>query len=82
MSQQLRVNPARVKEGALSMARFFPITHFSNRHRRRLQLLQEIELFNPESGSSTSTMFLGHMKYIHVRKDVLNDKGLVDPWEL
>jgi hypothetical protein len=62
--------------------RLFPTTYLSNLHRQILQLLQEIELFNPETGSSTSTMFLGHVKYIHVRKDVLNDKGLVDPGKL
>lgn len=27
-------------------------------------------------------MFLGHVKYIHVRKDVLNSRGLVDPGKL
>lgn len=27
-------------------------------------------------------MFLGHVKYIHVRKDVLNERGLVDPGKL
>jgi hypothetical protein len=27
-------------------------------------------------------MFLGHVKYIHVRNDVLNDRGLVDPGKL
>jgi flavin reductase (DIM6/NTAB) family NADH-FMN oxidoreductase RutF len=44
--------------------------------------MQVVNLVNPTNGSSTATMFIGHVKYIHVRKDVLNDQGLVDPGKL
>ncbi|KAI0310929.1 hypothetical protein OF83DRAFT_815123 [Amylostereum chailletii] len=58
------VKPARVKESAFSM---------------ECELYQSLDLKHPESGLTTTTIILGHVKYIHVRKDVLNENGTVDP---
>ncbi|KAF7323576.1 Flavin-Reduct domain-containing protein [Mycena kentingensis (nom. inval.)] len=57
------VAPARVKESAFSM---------------ECELLQCIEVPNG-SGGVAADLILGSVKYIHVRKAVLNERGLVDP---
>ncbi|KAH9916922.1 uncharacterized protein B0H18DRAFT_48949 [Fomitopsis serialis] len=62
--KSLHVKPARVKESAFSM---------------ECELFQVIDIVHPESGANTTTMILGHVKYIHVRNDVLNERGNVDP---
>ncbi|GBE83041.1 predicted protein [Sparassis crispa] len=63
----LKVKAARVKESAFSM---------------ECELFQSHDIVHPESGETTSTLVLGLVKYIHVRKDVLNERGLVDPVKL
>ncbi|KAJ7746478.1 hypothetical protein DFH07DRAFT_832690 [Mycena maculata] len=60
------VKPARVKESAFSI---------------ECELLQNIEI-KDASGVVTANLVLGTIKYIHVRKAVLNERGLVDPAKL
>lgn len=43
------------------------------------QLLQTVDIIQPLTGIAISTLVLGTVKYIHVRNDVLNEKGVVDP---
>ncbi|KAJ7430122.1 hypothetical protein B0H11DRAFT_2398584 [Mycena galericulata] len=60
------VKPARVKESAFSL---------------ECELLQNVEVKNADGGVAVN-LVLGAIKYIHVRKAVLNDRGLVDPAKL
>ncbi|KAJ6608224.1 hypothetical protein B0H10DRAFT_2068679 [Mycena sp. CBHHK59/15] len=60
------VKPARVKESALSM---------------ECELLQTVEIMDA-AGVVATTLILGTVKYIHVRKAVLNDRGVIDPAKL
>jgi flavin reductase (DIM6/NTAB) family NADH-FMN oxidoreductase RutF len=46
------------------------------------QLLQTIDIVDPATKKATTTLILGTVKCIHVRKDVLNDRGAVDPGKL
>ncbi|KAI5991929.1 hypothetical protein EDD15DRAFT_2274373 [Pisolithus albus] len=39
---------------------------------------QVIDITHPVSGRITTTMILAHVKYIHVRNDMLNERGIVD----
>ncbi|KAL4067134.1 hypothetical protein V8B97DRAFT_2025233 [Scleroderma yunnanense] len=57
------VKAPRVKESAFSM---------------ECELLQAIDITNPATGTCAATVILAHVKYIHVRKDVLDERGLVD----
>ncbi|KAH9856838.1 hypothetical protein C2E23DRAFT_809417 [Lenzites betulinus] len=59
----LRVKPARVGESAFSM---------------ECELFQAIDIIHPTSGEHTATLVLGLVKLIHVRNDVLNERGVVD----
>ncbi|KAH9941434.1 hypothetical protein B0H21DRAFT_780159 [Amylocystis lapponica] len=43
------------------------------------ELFQAIDIKHPDTGAHTATLILGHVKYVHVRNDVLNDRGNVDP---
>jgi len=61
------VKPARVKESAFSM---------------ECELYREIDIASPTSGDLTTTLFLGLVKHIHVRKDMLNERGTLDPGKL
>ncbi|EPT00533.1 hypothetical protein FOMPIDRAFT_1036692 [Fomitopsis schrenkii] len=65
--KSVHVKPARVKESAFSM---------------ECELFQVIDITDPVSGAQTTTLILGLVKYIHVRKDVLNERGNVDPGKL
>ncbi|KZT64133.1 hypothetical protein DAEQUDRAFT_769966 [Daedalea quercina L-15889] len=62
--KSIHVKPARVKESAFSM---------------ECELFQSIDIADPASGAHTTTMILGHVKYIHVRNDMLDERGNVDP---
>ena len=42
------------------------------------ELFQAIDIVHPDTKETTTTLVLGHVKYIHVRNDVLNERGLVD----
>lgn len=42
------------------------------------ELFQAIDIVHPTSGVCTTTLVLAHVKYIHVRNDVLNERGTVD----
>ncbi|KAF9240009.1 hypothetical protein BU15DRAFT_46154, partial [Melanogaster broomeanus] len=59
----IHVKPPRVKESAFSM---------------ECELFQVIDIIHPVTGKAGSTMLLGHVKYIHVRNDMLTDRGTVD----
>jgi len=62
-----KVTPPRVKESAFSM---------------ECVLFQAHEIVNPATGKASCTLILGLVKGIHVRKDVLNERELVDPTKL
>ncbi|KAH0839453.1 hypothetical protein J3R83DRAFT_243 [Lanmaoa asiatica] len=57
------VKAPRVKESAFSM---------------ECHLYQTTPIVDPSSGAHTTTLVLAHVKYIHVRKDVLTERGTVD----
>ncbi|KAI0764286.1 hypothetical protein BD413DRAFT_190755 [Trametes elegans] len=57
------VKAARVKESAFSM---------------ECELFHTVDIVHPSSGKQTATLILGHVKAIHVRRDVLNERGVVD----
>ncbi|KAF9219031.1 hypothetical protein BS17DRAFT_798359 [Gyrodon lividus] len=59
----IHVKPPRVKESAFSM---------------ECELFQAIDIIHPVTGRAGSTMLLGHVKYIHVRNDMLTARGTVD----
>ncbi|KIN97831.1 hypothetical protein M404DRAFT_970202 [Pisolithus tinctorius Marx 270] len=42
------------------------------------EFFQAINVTHPVSGEITTTLILAHVKYIHVRKDILNECGIVD----
>ena len=42
------------------------------------QLYQAVDITHPDTGAHTTSLILGLVKYIHVRTDVLNERGLVD----
>ncbi|KAF8217670.1 hypothetical protein K438DRAFT_1795427 [Mycena galopus ATCC 62051] len=60
------VKPARVKESAFAL---------------ECELLQNVEI-KDTAGQVAANLILGTVKYIHVRKAVLNEKGVVDPAKL
>ena len=59
----MHVKASRVKESAFSL---------------ECDLYQAIDIVHPTTGENTSTLILGHVKYIHVRNDVLTERGTVD----
>ncbi|KAI6110783.1 hypothetical protein EDD16DRAFT_1609684 [Pisolithus croceorrhizus] len=59
----IHVKAPRVKESAFSL---------------ECELFQAIDVTHPISGQITTTMILAHVKYIHVRNDVLNERGVID----
>ncbi|KAI6033646.1 hypothetical protein PISMIDRAFT_689209 [Pisolithus microcarpus 441] len=59
----IHVKAPLVKESAFSM---------------ECELFQAIDITHPVSGQITTTTILAHIKYIHVRNDVLNERGVVD----
>ncbi|KAF9458930.1 hypothetical protein BDZ94DRAFT_1384796 [Collybia nuda] len=63
----IHVKPARVKESAFSM---------------ECELLQTVDILDPATSIASTTLVLGTIKYIHVRKDMLDERGNVDPGKL
>jgi len=63
----ISIKPSRVKESAFSM---------------ECELFSHIPIVHPETGITTTTLILGLVKYIHVRNDMLNDRGNVDSTKL
>ncbi|KAH0839452.1 hypothetical protein J3R83DRAFT_242 [Lanmaoa asiatica] len=59
----VHVKASRVKESAFSM---------------ECELFQAIDIVHPETGECTSTLVLAHVKYIHVRNDMLTERGTID----
>ncbi|KAG6850310.1 hypothetical protein H0H93_015252 [Arthromyces matolae] len=45
-------------------------------------LLQAVDVPIPATGELGTTVFLGSIKFIHVRKDILDDRGNIDPGKL
>ncbi|KAG6375234.1 hypothetical protein JVT61DRAFT_3448 [Boletus reticuloceps] len=43
------------------------------------ELFQAIDIVHPTTGECTSTLILAHVNYIHVRNDMLTERGTVDP---
>ncbi|KAG1886161.1 hypothetical protein F4604DRAFT_1572319, partial [Suillus subluteus] len=41
-------------------------------------LYKSINITHPITGKHTSTLILAHVKYIHVRKDMLTQRGVID----
>ncbi|KAF8056627.1 hypothetical protein FPV67DRAFT_645253 [Lyophyllum atratum] len=63
----IHVKAPRVKESAFSM---------------ECELYQTVDIRDPMTSEVTTTMILGLVKYIHVRRDVLDERGNVDPGKL
>ncbi|KAG6896301.1 hypothetical protein C0992_009254 [Termitomyces sp. T32_za158] len=63
----IHVKAPRVRESAFSM---------------ECELLQAIDIPIPETGEIGTNLILGRIKYIHVRNDVLDERGNVDPGKL
>lgn len=59
----VQIKASRVKESAFSM---------------ECEIYKSIDITHPVTGEHNSTLILAHVKYIHVRKDVLTDKGVID----
>ncbi|KAG1854974.1 hypothetical protein DFJ58DRAFT_372743 [Suillus subalutaceus] len=62
-SVQVQIKASRVKESAFSM---------------ECELYKSIDITHPVTGEHTSTLILAHVKYIHVRKDMLTQRGVID----
>ena len=81
---QTTVQPPRVKESAFSMECEVPcsfhITKSPPQYRPQLFHLHDIS--PPGSSKITATLVLGHIKLIHVRNSVLNQKGPVEASKL
>ena len=43
------------------------------------ELYQAIDIVHPDTGAKTNTFVLGLVKKIHVRNDVLTERGVGDP---
>ncbi|KAG2083435.1 hypothetical protein BD769DRAFT_627949 [Suillus cothurnatus] len=61
--KSVQVKASRVKESAVSM---------------ECELYQSIDINHPVTGEHKSTLMIAHVKYVHVRKDVLTDRGIID----
>lgn len=46
------------------------------------QLLQTIDIVQPKTLKANNTLVLATVKYIHIRRDVLNERGTVDTAKL
>ncbi|KAF9527462.1 hypothetical protein CPB83DRAFT_744656, partial [Crepidotus variabilis] len=62
-ADSIYVKAPRVKESAFSM---------------ECELLQTVDITNPTTNTVTTTMVLGSMKAVHMRKDILNEHGVPD----
>jgi len=58
-----KVKPPRVKESAFSM---------------ECELSEAKDIIHPVTGVITTTLIIAHVRLIHIRKDVLNERGNVD----
>lgn len=63
----IHVKAPRVKESAFSM---------------ECELYQTVDIQDPMTSEVTTTMILGLVKYVHVRRDMLDEKGNADPGKL
>ncbi|OJA13278.1 hypothetical protein AZE42_05026 [Rhizopogon vesiculosus] len=59
----VQVKASRIKESAFSM---------------ECELYKSIDITHPVTGEHNSTLILAHVKYIHVRKDMITDRGFID----
>ncbi|KAG1785846.1 uncharacterized protein HD556DRAFT_1419148 [Suillus plorans] len=60
---RVQIRASRVKESAFSM---------------ECELYKSIDITHPVTGEHNSTLILAHVKYFHVRKDMLTSRGAVD----
>ena len=45
--------------------------------------MQAIEIIHPTTKAHSATLVLGHVKFIHIRKDVIDpERGTIDPGKL
>ncbi|KAG1854970.1 hypothetical protein DFJ58DRAFT_727722 [Suillus subalutaceus] len=63
MEKCVQIKASRVKESAFSM---------------ECELYKSIDITHRVTGEHTSTLILAHVKYIHVRKDMLTQRGVID----
>ncbi|KZT50913.1 hypothetical protein CALCODRAFT_521694 [Calocera cornea HHB12733] len=63
-AESIAVKAPRVKESAFSM---------------ECELLEAHDIKSPTTGVSINVLIIGLVKHIHVRNDVLNERGVVDP---
>ncbi|TFK92174.1 hypothetical protein K466DRAFT_513988 [Polyporus arcularius HHB13444] len=76
--------PANISEWPISGLTKEPSIHVKAHRVKESAFSMECELFhahdivNPNSGKHTTTLILGLVKAIHVRADVLNERGVVD----
>ncbi|KAG2122547.1 hypothetical protein BD769DRAFT_1474738, partial [Suillus cothurnatus] len=61
--KSVQVKASRVKESAVSM---------------ECELYKCIDINHPVTGEHKNTLIIAHVKYVHVRKDVLTDRGIID----
>ncbi|KAG1850515.1 hypothetical protein C8R48DRAFT_727409, partial [Suillus tomentosus] len=59
----VKIRASRVKESAFSM---------------ECELYQSIDITHPVTGEHNSTLILAHVKYFHVRNDMLTSRGAID----
>ncbi|KAF8906802.1 hypothetical protein CPB84DRAFT_1813712 [Gymnopilus junonius] len=64
---EVHVKAPRVKESAFSM---------------ECELYQAVEIRDPKTDIITSTLVLGLVKFIHIRNDVIDERGVADPGKL
>jgi len=63
-AESVGVKAPRVRESAFSM---------------ECELLQMIDIAHPETGVSMNVLIIGFVKHLHVRNDMLNERGVIDP---
>jgi hypothetical protein len=52
----------------------------SNELEQFFQLLQAVDVCDPSTNEVATTLVLGIIKYIHIRKDIIDpQRGIVDP---
>ncbi|KAL4246287.1 FMN-binding split barrel [Abortiporus biennis] len=61
------IKASRVKESAFSM---------------ECELYSKTDIIDPKTNTSSNTLILGLVKAFHIRKDILNERGNVDPTKL
>ncbi|KAG6850311.1 hypothetical protein H0H93_015253 [Arthromyces matolae] len=83
MEPSTHIKAPRVKESAFSMEcevrNLYTSASINYQLTIQPKLLQTVDVVIPETGEVGTTLVLGLIKCIHVRKDVLDERGNVDP---